>query len=105
MRWDYSFPVLANFFPVLARQFQFLSVTLQKKSCISAKQSSKLVAFALDLHFLCTRNFKRIKTFIIMEEKKEKKQQLDEQQVEEVNGGRVKLRGVFVEGPDVETYA
>ena len=40
-----------------------------------------------------------------MEEKKEKKQQLDEQQVEEVNGGRVKLRGVFVEGPDVETYA
>ena len=41
-----------------------------------------------------------------MEEKKEqKKQVLDEQQVEEVNGGRVKLRGVFVEGPDVETYA
>ena len=40
-----------------------------------------------------------------MEEKKEKKQQLDEQQVEEVNGGRVKLRGVFVQGPDVETYA
>ena len=40
-----------------------------------------------------------------MEEKKEKKQQLDEQQVEEVNGGRVKLRGVVVEGPDVETYA
>ena len=41
-----------------------------------------------------------------MEEKKEqKKQVLDEQQVEEVNGGRVKLRGVIVEGPDVETYA
>lgn len=41
-----------------------------------------------------------------MEEKKEqKKQVLDEQQVEEVNGGRLKLRGVIVEGPDVETYA
>ena len=39
-----------------------------------------------------------------MEEKKDKKQLLDEQQVEEVNGGRVKLRGV-VEGPDLETYA
>ena len=40
-----------------------------------------------------------------MEEKEQKKQVLDEQQEEEVNGGRVKLRGVFVEGPDVETYA
>ncbi len=40
-----------------------------------------------------------------MEEKKEKKQLLDEQQVDEVNGGRLSLRGVFVEGPDVETYA
>ena len=40
-----------------------------------------------------------------MEEKKERKQLLDEQQVDEVNGGRLKLRGVIVEGPDVETYA
>lgn len=40
-----------------------------------------------------------------MEEKKDKKQLLDEQQVDEVNGGRLKLRGVIVEGPDVETYA
>ena len=40
-----------------------------------------------------------------MEEKKEKKQLLDEQHVDEVNGGRLSLRGVFVEGPDVETYA
>ena len=40
-----------------------------------------------------------------MEEKKDKKQVLDEQQVDEVNGGRLKLRGVIVEGPDVETYA
>ena len=40
-----------------------------------------------------------------MEEKKDKKQLLDEQQVDEVNGGRLSLRGVFVEGPDVETYA
>ena len=40
-----------------------------------------------------------------MEEKKEKKQLLDEQQVDEVNGGRLSLRGVFVEGPDVEIHA
>ena len=41
-----------------------------------------------------------------MEEKEQKKQVLDEQQVEEVNGGILKkLRGIFVEGPDVETYA
>ena len=40
-----------------------------------------------------------------MEEKKDKKQLLDEQQVDEVNGGRLKLRGIFVEGPDVEIHA
>ena len=33
----------------------FLLLSLHKISCISAKQPSKLVDFALDLHYLCKR--------------------------------------------------
>ena len=39
-------------------RFQFFFLPLHKESCISAKHSSKLGDFALDLHFLCIRKQK-----------------------------------------------
>ena len=56
------FPVLTNIFPVLSRHFQFYSV-------------------------IFNRNNKQFKTHVIMEKKEEKKMQLDEQLMDNVNGG------------------